>query len=380
MGASVKYAKNIILMIAMFSSSLSFAGGGEDGEVSLVDYTIHHLANSNEIHVSNLLPSIPLPCLMWSKEDGLKTFMSSVLDHGHVAHNGYVLDHGRVKRIADDAFNTQEGVAVEAIKSVEGSSYAVIGGKEYALESNMTFVSGSSFIDFSITKNVAGMLLAALLLFVTFFTIKKSYAKRAGEAPKGLQSFFEPIIIFIRDEVARPNIGEHKYEKYLPYLLTIFFFILFCNLLGLIPSSANITGHITVTMVLALFTFVVTNVSGNAHYWGHIFWMPGVPVLLKPFMAVVEFIGLFTKPFSLMIRLFANINAGHIIIMSLVSLIIVFTREFGSPGGTIGGVALSVPFTIALYLIEIFVAFLQAFIFALLSALYIGGAVEEHHH
>jgi F-type H+-transporting ATPase subunit a len=197
-----------------------------------------------------------------------------------------------------------------------------------------------------------------------------------------MQSFFEVIIVFMRDEVIKPAIG-HKWEKYFPYLMTVFFFILFANLLGLIPffpGSANITGNLGVTMVLAIITFLITNFSGNGHYWRHVFAMPGVPWPILLILTPIEIIGLFIKPITLMIRLFANITAGHIIILSLVSLIFVFGKGGESMSGAIGGGAIAVPFVFAMNFLELFVAFLQAFIFTLLSSLSIGAAVEEHHH
>jgi F-type H+-transporting ATPase subunit a len=233
---------------------------------------------------------------------------------------------------------------------------------------------GRTVIDFSITKNVAAMFLSVILLFWVFFSVKRGYSRNAGKAPKGIQSFFEPIILFIRDEVAIPNIGP-KYEKYLPYLLSIFFFIWFNNMLGLFPGSANVTGNIAVTMTLALFTFIFTQISGNRQYWRHIFNTPGVPWWLKvpiPIMPLVELIGVFTKPFSLTVRLFANITAGHIIILSLFSLIFIFESLLVGP--------LSVLFAIFMNFLELFVALLQAFIFTILSAMYFGSAVEERHH
>jgi F-type H+-transporting ATPase subunit a len=180
-------------------------------------------------------------------------------------------------------------------------------------------------------------------------------------------------VVFVRDDIAKPNIGD-KYHRFMPYLLTIFFFIWINNLMGLIPffpGGANVTGNIAFTLTLSVFTFIVTNVNGNKHYWKHIFATPGVPIAVLPIMALVEFIGIFTKPFALMVRLFANITAGHIIILSLVSLIFVFESVFISP--------ISIGFGLFMNVLELLVAALQAYIFTLLSAMFIGGAVEEHH-
>lgn len=228
-------------------------------------------------------------------------------------------------------------------------------------------------LDFSITKNVASMFLSAIILCLIFFSVAAAYKKRAGKAPKGLQSLIEPIIVFVRDEIARPNIG-HKYVGYMPFLLTVFFFIWVNNLMGLIPifpGGANLTGNIAVTFVLGTITFLVTNFSGNKYYWKHVL-APDVPWWLYPIMLVVEIIGLLSKPFALIIRLFANITAGHIIVLSLISLIFIFKTLYIAP--------VSVAFVLFMDVLELLVAFLQAFIFTMLTALFIGTAVEEHHH
>jgi F-type H+-transporting ATPase subunit a len=223
---------------------------------------------------------------------------------------------------------------------------------------------------------VASLFLSVALLMIIFFSIAGAYKKNRGRAPKGIQSFFEPIVIFIRDDIARSTIvgndknGRPKYEKYLPFLLTVFFFIWFNNLLGLFPGGANLTGNIAVTMVLALITLLITLFSSNKYYWQHIFATPGVPKWLLPIMVPVEIIGIFTKPFSLMIRLFANITAGHIIILSLFGLIFIFRSFAVGP--------ISVAFATFMSFIELLVAILQAYIFTLLSAMYIGSAVEGH--
>ena len=225
------------------------------------------------------------------------------------------------------------------------------------------------------------MLMSFTLLFVLFFSAAKKYAANKGKAPSGTQNLLEVMVQFITDEVAKPMIGA-KYFKFLPFLLTIFFFVLTNNLIGLIPFApfgSNVTGHIATTAALALITFFITNFNGKADYWKHIFWMPGVPVPMKIFLAPIELIGVFTKPISLMIRLFANITAGHIIILALVGLIFFFGKAGESLGGSILGVGVAVPFTLFLSVIELIVAFIQAFIFTILAASYIGAAVEEHH-
>jgi F-type H+-transporting ATPase subunit a len=248
-------------------------------------------------------------------------------------------------------------------------------GKVEILSQDGTVNKEARLFDISITKNVATLMLSMFLVCITFLSIAKAYKKTGvTSAPKGLQSFLEPIILFVRDDIAKPNIGA-KYAKYMPLLLSIFFFVWLNNLLGLIPffpGGANLSGNIAFTMVLALIVFIVVNVSANKDYWKHIFWMPGVPVPMKIFLAPIEFMGIFIKPISLMIRLFANITAGHILMLALICLIFVFKA--------IAAAAVAVPFAAFIYCIELLVAFLQAFIFTMLTALYIGMAVEEHHH
>ncbi|MCF8368105.1 MAG: F0F1 ATP synthase subunit A [Bacteroidales bacterium] len=311
---------------------------------------VEHIIDAHEWHIMNIghtHVSVPLPVILF--HDGhLVVFMSSKFEHGHAEYKGYKLE-------------------------LEGENK----GKIVHVES------GELPLDISITKNVFAMLFSMLLICIIFISIGKSYSKRKGMAPKGLQSLLEPLIIFIRDDVAKASIGEKKYEKYLPFLLTLFFFIFFNNLLGLVPifpGGANLTGNIAVTGVLAIFTFVITTFSGNKNYWVHIVNTPGVPWWLKipiPLMPIVELMGVFTKPFVLMVRLFANITAGHIIVLGFMSLIFIFGNI--SPGIGYGVSVVSIAFAVFMGLLEILVAFIQAYVFTLLSALYFGMATEEHH-
>jgi F-type H+-transporting ATPase subunit a len=267
--------------------------------------------------------------------------------------------------------------------------YVCYEGTAYKLDPPSTLDGGvlgggiTSFYDFSITKNVFTMILGSIVLIFLFLAVARGYKRNEGKAPSGIQSFMEPFFTFIRDEVTLPMIGEKHYERFQPFIMTLFFFVLICNLFGLIPFfpfGANVTGNLAVTLVLAIFTFIVTNINGNGHYWEHIFWMPGIPAWVKIILTPVEILGLFIKPFSLMIRLFANISAGHIIILSLIGLIFLFGDNGASTGGAAVGGVIGGLFTAFMNLIELLVAFLQAFIFAILSASYIGAAVEEHHH
>lgn len=314
------------------STSATQVEATEEGEFKPGEMILHHIADAHEWHFATIGHShitLPLPVIAYQPGKGLSVFSSSHLAHGEV-YNGLKLEHEKLE--AED---------------------------------------GSPVYDFSITKNVASLLLSAVLLVVVFFSVAGGYKKNHGKAPSGIQSFFEPLIAFIRDDIAKKNIGP-KYERYLPYLLTLFFFIWFNNLLGLIPGGANLTGNISITFLLALLTLLITVFSGNKEYWGHIFATPGVPLWLLPIMIPVELIGIITKPFSLMVRLFANITAGHIIVLSFISLIFIFKSVAVAP--------LGVGFALFINVLEMLVAILQAYLFTLLSSMYIGGAVEEHHH
>jgi len=326
----------------------------EDAEFRAGDLIIEHITDAYEWHIITLGEahiSIPLPVIIYDKGEWL-VFMSGKLHHGHEAYKGYFVSH--------KDFNSGKLVRLDAE------------GHEVRPD-----------LDISITKNVVAIFLSMIIMMIVFISVANTYKKRKGQAPKGLQSFIEPVIIFIRDDVAKSSIGEKRYERYLPFLLTIFFFILLNNLLGIIPifpGGANITGNIGVTGVMAFFVFIITTFSGNKAYWTHIFNAPGVPWWLKlpvPLMPIVELMGIFTKPFVLMVRLFANISAGHIIILGFVSLIFIFGKI--AEGLGYGVSIVSVGFSIFMDFLEILVAFIQAYVFTLLSALYFGMATEEHH-
>ena len=314
---------------------------GEKGKFNVGDMIMHHIKDEHGWELAHGL-TIPLPVILYSADQGLDVFSSSRLANNQV-YNGYKQEHGKIHRV--DA-----------------------NGKE---------AEGAKVYDFSITKNVASLLLSAIILLTLFPAVSRGYARNKGRAPTGVQSLLEPIILFVRDEIARPSIGP-KYVKFLPYLLTLFFFILVNNLLGLLPGAANLTGNIAVTLVLAVITFLIVSFSGNKHYWLHIVKPTGVPWPLLIIMIPVEVIGLLMKPLSLMIRLFANITAGHIIILSLLSLIFL-ANSLGSATTSLAISPVVLVFTLFLSLIELLVAFLQAFIFTLLTAMYIGSAVEDNH-
>jgi F-type H+-transporting ATPase subunit a len=295
--------------------------------------------------------AIPLPIIIYDKVNkSWHFFLSSKFEHGHAAYDGFKLfSQTKIVRADDES---EDGVTA------------------------------AELYDFSITKTTFAVFISALLMLWIFLSIAKAYKKREGQAPKGLQSFMEPIILFIRDDVAKPSIGK-DYERYMPYLLTLFFFILISNLMGLIPvfpGGSNINGNIAVTMVMAIFTFIITTASTNKAYWVHIVNMPGVPWWLKfpvPLMPIVELMGVFTKPFVLMVRLFANILAGHIVLLGFISMIFIFGAM--SPAAGYGVSIVSVGFSVFLSLLEILVAFIQAYVFTLLSALYFGMAKVTDH-
>ncbi len=263
----------------------------------------------------------------------------------------------------------------ETVAESNGNYYKLYHNKIYKTDAEGTLTfddhhhpTNAKPLDFSITKSVLMIMVTGILMLVLFIGLARSFGK--GPIATGPGRFFEPIVVYIRDEIAIPNIGEHHYKKYMSFLLTVFFFVWFLNLFGLTPLGINVTGNIAVTFALALLTFLITQFSGNKNYWKHIFWMPGVPVPMKIILAPIELLGVFIKPFALMIRLYANIMAGHIVLMSLVGLIFVFRNWVGS--------SLSFVLSFAISMIELLVALLQAYIFTMLSALYFGFAVEEH--
>jgi len=305
-----------------------------------------HIMTIGETHIS-----VPLPIILFSKTSGFHLFLSSKFHHGHDSYKGFEIAHE----------GEHEGKIIETGP-----------GGEVTLP-----------IDLSISKTVFAMFISLILLMIIFISVAKRYRKHTLEAPKGLQSLLEPVILFVRNDIAIPSIGERRFEKFMPFLLTVFFFILVNNIMGIIPippGGANVTGNIAVTGVLALFTFLITTFSSDRHYWKHIFNAPGVPWWLKfpvPLMPFIELLGVFTKPLVLCIRLFANILAGHFIVLSFIVLIFIFGQIHWIAG--YGVSVVSVLFYTFMTLLEVLVAFIQAYVFTLLSALYFGMAREEHH-
>ncbi|WP_207426794.1 F0F1 ATP synthase subunit A [Pedobacter sp. SYSU D00535] len=318
-------------------------GEGEHEPFDATTVIMEHIADSHSWHLWGHT-SIGLPVILYT-DKGVETFSSSQFHHGEQPYQGKYYTYGLVE------------------------------DKIYVLDANgqIDKVASANIYDFSITKNIAAIFLSIALLLIIFTSVASAYKKRVGKAPKGLQSFIEPIILFVRDEIARPNIGNH-YAKFMPLLLTLFFFIWINNLLGLIPifpGGANVTGNIFMTFVLSFIVLLAVNLNANKYYWKHIF-TPDVPWWLYPIMIPVELIGVISRPFALMIRLYANISAGHIIVLSLIALIFIFKSIALAP--------VSVAFVLFMDVLELLVAFLQAFIFTMLTALFIGTAVDEHHH
>lgn len=326
--------------------------GEEEGAFNAGDMIMEHVMDNHEWHIADFGAThitIPLPIILWY--DGkIYTFLSSRFHNDAHAYKGFKMEF--------------EGANAQKIVREDNEAAAVY--------------------DFSITKVVLAILMSSALMLFIFISVANRYKRGPNQAPKGLQSLLEPLIIFIRDDIAKSSIGEKRYEKFMPYLLTTFFFIFFNNLFGLIPffpGGANVTGNITVTLVMAVFTFILTTINGNKHYWIDIINTPGVPWWLKlpvPLMPIVEIIGIITKPFVLMVRLFANITAGHIIVLGFVSLIFIFGAISTSLG--LGVSVVSVAFMLFMNLLELLVAFIQAYVFTLLSALYFGLAVIEPEH
>ncbi|MEJ1239133.1 F0F1 ATP synthase subunit A [Chryseolinea sp. T2] len=332
---------SLYLVVFFLTFSGAFAAPQEGHETNTAEeheafdpnIIIHHVMDDHVWHLWDHGGTIFLPVIVYSQQGGLDVFSSRNFydeHHNKVPYNGYVLD-----------------------------------------EHEHITLNGQSVLDISITKNVAMLLINATLLVLVFAAVAKGYQNNRGKAPKGVQSFMEPIIVFVRDEIVKPNIGKN-YEKFMPYMLTLFFFVLFGNLLGLLPGAGNLTGNIAVTLTLAVLTFIITNVKGNKEYWKHIFWTPGVPLPLRIFILPVEIVGIFTKPFSLTVRLFVAITAGHIVLLSLISLTFIFKSIF------VGFASSAIVLFISL--IELLVAGIQAYVFTLFSSLYIGMATAEHEH
>ncbi|HPK09612.1 MAG TPA: F0F1 ATP synthase subunit A [Saprospiraceae bacterium] len=378
--------------------------GSHDGHAAFdpASTAIHHISDANVYSLLDWI-RIPLPTMLYAEDRGWDVFMSNVFEighheDGHQSYNGYVMHEGSVYRVADKTFPQEGSVHLGGFTTesqlIDGKkrdvTYVCYEGNKFPCESRSTWDAGmlgggvSSFYDFSISKNVLAMLIVSIFLMWIFIKAAKKYKENPHSAPSGTQGILETLFVFIRDEVAIPFIGKDKYMKYIPILMSVFFFILGLNLFGQVPffGSTNVTGNLTVTMVLAILVALFVNFKGNKHYWQHVFWMPGVPVAVKPLLAVVEVMSLFIKPLTLMLRLAGNISAGHIAILSFIGLIFVFGNSGANLVGSSVGSLVSVPLTMFMMAIELIVAFVQAFVFTILTASYIGAATESHddHH
>jgi F-type H+-transporting ATPase subunit a len=336
------YFRRLLFVFLFLVMPLNFANASDEDDG---DFVMHHVADSHTWHIctiNDLHVTFHLPVVIYSENRGLDIFSSSQFfdkDHKKVYYNSYSLNsHDKV-------------VSLDA---------------------------GNIFYDFSITKNVSCLFISIIMLFFVFIKMAKQYNYNEKDikisnyyVPRGLNGFLEQMICFVKNEIAVPCIGKTKYIRFMPYLLTAFFFIWINNLMGLLPGWGNLTGNVSCALVLASFTFILTNINGNKHYWGHIFNMPGIPKPLLVIMIPIEIVGIFIKPMTLTIRLFANITAGHIILLSIINLIFIFKSPLTG--------LISVPFGTFMLCLKLLVAFLQAYVFTLLSAIYIGKAMEEHH-
>lgn len=361
-----------LILLVFFNTSFAGQNGDTTGTKKKKIFDANeiifgHISDGHEFHFFSYESggkehqvTIPLPVILYSSQRGFSSFMSSAFEHGEKTVNGYAL-------LTDHNMNEWK---------LDSKNFHI--GQIIALNGNGEPDLSVKIYDFSLTRNVVQMFLALALLVWVMLVIAKRYNKGEGvkTAPKGIQGFLEPIITFIRDDVAKPNLN-HKYEKYLPYIQTVFFFILINSLVALIPGTANVAGNIAFTLLLSLISFIVILFSSNGHYWKHIFWPP-VPHWVKIILIPVEILGIFTKPFALMIRLFANMVAGHIVMICLISLIFIFGAMNTIVGYTVS--PFSVAFVIFIYFIEILIAFLQAYIFAMLTAVFVGQAFESEHH
>ncbi|MFZ4783911.1 MAG: F0F1 ATP synthase subunit A [Flavobacteriales bacterium] len=407
-----KSALAFLAVALMFSTAFGQHEGGEEAHGEKFkpgEMIMHHISDGHQIHIIGQV-YIPLPVIIYH-EGHLDIFSSSNFWNGFDAHGElqfqpytassgltYVNHHEFIELAEEHAashdMHTADHAAPAHHEPTNEGQMVVHHAADttgHHVDTLQTAVAapaadahaehhGVRVMDFSITKNVFGMFLVIVIMIIVFKSIANAYKKRPGQAPKGMQNLFEPFILFIRNEVAIPSIGKKKADKFVPFLLTVFFFIWMSNMLGLIPfvGGFNITGTMSITLVLAALVFIITTINANGHYWGHIFWPPGVPLPIKFILVPIEFVSVFQKPMVLMVRLTANITAGHIIILAFVGLVLLFGQTSAVAGYGVGVGA--VAFMVFMFFIELLVAFLQAYVFTLLAALYFGDATQEHHH
>ena len=369
---------SLALLFTLAITSVTFAKSDntdqKDTPEEVKGFIKHHLKDAHYFELFHGA-KMPLPIIVW--DNGIQFFLSS--DFKKVEVKEVTAPDSTITFVPLSESDTVAKESSDYLYESKSSNYSIFHGKIVAAkhgdmllklnsDGKKKLVSHSSLIDFSITKNVLMTLLICVLIFFLFTGLSKSYKK--GPIPSGFGRLLEPLVLFIRDDIAIPNIGEKYYKRYMSYLLTVFFFIWIVNLAGMTPLGINITGNIAITFSLALITYLITQFTANKNYWGHIFWMPGVPVPMKFVLMPIELLGTIIKPFSLMIRLYANITAGHVVLMSLIGLVFFASNLFAF--GSFFGL------TLFLGVIELLVAFLQAYIFTMLTALYFGAAVEEH--
>ena len=369
----------LALLFTLAITSVTFAKADntnqKDTPEEVKGFIKHHLKDAHYFELFHGA-KMPLPIIVW--DNGIQFFLSS--DFKKVEVKEVIAPDSSIIFEPLGANDTVAKESTDYLYESMSSTYSIFHGKIVAAkhgdmllklnsDGKKKLISHSPLIDFSITKNVLMTILICVLIFFLFTGLSKSYKK--GPIPSGFGRLLEPLVLFIRDDIAIPNIGEKYYKRYMSYLLTVFFFIWIVNLAGMTPLGINITGNIAITFSLALITYLITQFTANKNYWGHIFWMPGVPVPMKFVLMPIELLGTIIKPFSLMIRLYANITAGHVVLMSLIGLVFFASNLFAF--GSFFGL------TLFLGVIELLVAFLQAYIFTMLTALYFGAAVEEHH-
>lgn len=374
------------LLFSSLSLSASHSEGAAEEKFKPGDMIMHHISDAHQIHIVGSI-YVPLPIILYN-HGHLEVFSSSRFWNGFDAHgelqfkpytsaSGVTYENHHEKIVVSGAHgHDATATATDSLHTGFTQEPAIA---EHPAD-EMEHASHEAPLDFSITKQIFGMLFVLTLMVILFIRVAASYKKRQGQAPRGMQNFFEVFILFIRNEVAIPSIGKKKADKFVPFLLTAFFFIWMSNMLGLIPfvGGFNITGTMSITLVLATLVFLITSFNGNGHYWGHIFWPPGIPLGIKLILVPIEIMSLFIKPAVLMIRLTANITAGHIIILAFVGLVLLFGQ--GNPAAGFGVGIGATLFMVFMFFIELLVAFLQAYVFTLLAALYFGDATQEHHH
>lgn len=359
---------SLLVLVSFGAQAADFdSKESEEEELDVTEMILHHVSDTHDFHILDWdghAVSVPLPVILWT-DNGLVAFMSSEFHHDD--DGKYVVEKGGQRFV-----KYHEKIYYAAETANADGAFVSMDAEDHPTNLQP--------LDFSITKNVFTLFFSVIVLILIFTASARAYKRSEDKLPSGIAKFTEPLIMFVKNDIAIPNIGEKKYKRFLPFLLTIFFFIWLNNIFGLIPFfpfSANLSGNIAFTITLATITFLITNINGNKDYWKHIVWMPGVPVPMKIFLFPIELIGVFTKPISLFIRLFANITAGHIVVLALISLIFVFKNMYGDVAGY-AVAPVSIVFVVMISLIEILVVAIQAYIFTILSALYIGMATAEH--